>query len=61
MPPAKQEPFPVMEVKATRPPPGPARVVLTASNIAIMDKVQFDTGKATLLPASHALLESIEA
>ena len=46
MPAAKQEPFPLMEVKATRPPPGPARVVLTASNIAIMDKVQFATGKA---------------
>jgi outer membrane protein OmpA-like peptidoglycan-associated protein len=59
MPAAKQEPFPVMEVKATRPPPGPARVVLTESNIAIMDKVQFETGKATLLPASHALLDEV--
>ena len=59
MPAAKQEPFPVMEVKATRPPPGPARVVLTASNIAIMDKVQFETGKAELLPVSHALLDEV--
>jgi OOP family OmpA-OmpF porin len=59
MPPAKQEPFPVMEVKATRPPPGPARVVLTESNIAIMDKVQFEVGKAALLPASHALLDEV--
>lgn len=59
MPAAKQEPFPVMEVKATRPPPGPARVVLTASNIAIMDKVQFEVGKATLLPASNALLDEV--
>src|SRR5512139_29381 len=59
MPAAKQEPFPVMEVKATRPPPGPARVVLTESNIAIMDKVQFETGKANLLPASHALLDEV--
>jgi outer membrane protein OmpA-like peptidoglycan-associated protein len=59
MPAAKQEPFPVMEVKATRPPPGPARVVLTESNIAIMDKVQFETGKATLLPASNALLDEV--
>jgi len=59
MPAAKQEPFPVMEVKAERPPPGPARVVLTASNIAIMDKVQFETGKAALLPASHALLDEV--
>ena len=59
MPAAKQEPFPVMDVKAERPPPGPARVVLTASNIAIMDKVQFETGKAALLPASHALLDEV--
>jgi OmpA-OmpF porin, OOP family len=59
MPAAKQEPFAVMEVKATRPPPGPSRVVLTESNIAIMDKVQFETGKAALLPASHALLDEV--
>ena len=59
MPAAKQEPFPVMDVKAERPPPGPARVVLTASNIAIMDKVQFETGKAELLPVSHALLDEV--
>ncbi|HEY5924813.1 MAG TPA: OmpA family protein [Kofleriaceae bacterium] len=59
MPAAKQEPFPVMDVKAERPPPGPARVVLTASNIAIMDKVQFEVGKAALLPASHALLDEV--
>lgn len=48
-----------MEVKAERPPPGPARVVLTASNIAIMDKVQFETGKADLKPVSHALLDEV--
>ncbi|NVB83025.1 MAG: OmpA family protein [Kofleriaceae bacterium] len=59
MPAAKQEPFPTMEVKAERPPPGPARVVLTASNIAIMDKVQFETGKADLKPVSHALLDEV--
>jgi OmpA-OmpF porin, OOP family len=59
MPAAKQEPFPVMEVKGTRPPPGPARVVLTESNIAIMDKVQFETGKADLKPVSHALLDEV--
>jgi OOP family OmpA-OmpF porin len=55
----KQEPFPTIEVKATRPPPGPDRVVLTASNIAIMDKVQFDVGKASLLPASYSLLDEV--
>jgi outer membrane protein OmpA-like peptidoglycan-associated protein len=48
-----------MEVKAERPPPGPARVVLTASNIANMDKVQFETGKADLKPVSHALLDEV--
>jgi OmpA-OmpF porin, OOP family len=61
MPPPKQEPFPLMEVTATRPPPGPARVVLTASNIAILDKVQFETGKAELKPVSHALLDEVAA
>lgn len=61
MPAAKQEPFPVMEIKAERPPPGPDRVILTASNIAIMDKVQFETGKADLKPVSHSLLDEIVA
>jgi OOP family OmpA-OmpF porin len=55
----KQEPFPVIEVKAERPPPGPARVVLTASNIAILDKVQFETGKADLKEVSHSLLDEV--
>ncbi|MFT3699562.1 MAG: OmpA family protein [Kofleriaceae bacterium] len=59
LPQKAQDPFPTVEVKATRPPPGPDRVILTASNIAIMDKVQFDTGKATLLPASFSLLDEV--
>jgi len=59
MPAPKQEPFPLIEVKATRPPPGPDRVVLTPSNIAIMDKVQFETGKADIKPESHALLDEV--
>jgi len=59
MPEKKQDPFPTVEVKATRPPPGPDRVVLTASNIAILDKVQFDTGKASLLSASFSLLDEV--
>jgi outer membrane protein OmpA-like peptidoglycan-associated protein len=59
MPAPKQEPFPLLEVKATRPPPGPDRVVLTPSNIAIMDKVQFETGKADIKPESHALLDEV--
>lgn len=61
MPAPKQEPFPLMEVKAERPPPGPGRVVLTASNIAIMDKVQFETGKADLKEVSFALLDEVAA
>lgn len=61
MPAPKQPPFPVMEVTATRPPPGPDRVVLTPSNIAISDKVQFETGKADLKPVSHALLDEVIA
>ena len=61
MGPAKQEPFPVIEVKAERPPPGPGRVVLTASNIAIMDKVQFEIGKADLKEVSFTLLDEVAA
>jgi outer membrane protein OmpA-like peptidoglycan-associated protein len=59
MPEKKQDPFPTLEVKATRPPPGPDKVILTASNIAIVDKVQFETGKAALLPASFSLLDEV--
>src|SRR3954470_14730168 len=59
MPAAKQEPFPVMNVTAKRPPPGPARVVLTASNVAIMDKVQFETGKSDIKSESHSLLDEV--
>jgi outer membrane protein OmpA-like peptidoglycan-associated protein len=59
MPAAKQEPFPVMNVTATRPPPGPDKVILTPSNIAITDKVQFETGKAELKPVSFPLLDEV--
>ena len=59
MGPAKQEPFPLMEVKAERPPPSPGRVVLTPSNIAILDKVQFETGKADLKEVSFSLLDEV--
>lgn len=59
MPAAKQEPFPVMNVTATRPPPGPDKVILTPSNIAITDQVQFETAKADLKPVSFALLDEV--
>ena len=59
MPAPKQEPFPLLEVKAKQPPPGPDRVVLTPSNIAIMDKVQFETGKADIKSESHPLLDEV--
>ena len=55
----KQDPMPVMEVRADRPPPGPDRVVLTASSIQIQDKVQFATGKAEILPQSFSLLDDV--
>jgi OmpA-OmpF porin, OOP family len=55
----KQDPMPVMEIRADRPPPGPDRVVLTASSIEIKDKVQFATGKAEILPASFSLLDDV--
>ncbi len=60
-PAAKQEPFPVMNVTATRPPPGPDRVILTPSNIAITDQVQFELGKADLKPISFPLLDEVVA
>src|SRR4051794_26216952 len=57
--PPPQEPFSTLEVRATRPPPGPSRVVLTASNIAIMDKVQFTKASAELLEVSFPLLDEV--
>jgi OOP family OmpA-OmpF porin len=59
MGPAKQEPFPVMDVKAERPPPGPDKVILTPSNIAIIDKIQFETGKAELKPVSFPVIDEV--
>lgn len=50
-----------MNVTATRPPPGPDKVILTPSNIAITDKVQFETGKADLKPVSFPLLDEVVA
>jgi outer membrane protein OmpA-like peptidoglycan-associated protein len=55
----QQEPFPPLPIQADRPPPGPDRVVLTASSIQIADKVQFETGKAEILPESFALLDEV--
>jgi OOP family OmpA-OmpF porin len=48
-----------MTVTAERPPPGPDKVILTPSNIAITDKVQFETGKADLKPVSFPLLDEV--
>ena len=59
MPAAKQEPFPVMNVTAKLPPPGPDKVILTPSNIAITDQVQFETAKADLKPMSFSLLDEV--
>src|SRR3954469_19153996 len=59
MPAAKQDPFPVMNITATKPPPGPDKVILTPSNIAITDKVQFELGKADLKPVSFSLLDEV--
>ena len=59
MGPAKQDPFPVMQITATQPPPGPDRVILTPSNIAIIDKIQFETGKAELKPVSFPVIDEV--
>jgi OOP family OmpA-OmpF porin len=55
----KMDQFPVLDVKAERPPPGPDKIVLTPSNIAIIDKIQFETGKADLKPVSFPVLDDV--
>ena len=55
----KQDPFPTLEIRAERPPPAPARVVVTASSITIGEKVQFATGSAEILPVSFSLLDEV--
>ena len=55
----QQEPFPALEIRAERPPPGPPRVVLTASSITIGEKVQFATGSSEILPVSFGLLDEV--
>jgi outer membrane protein OmpA-like peptidoglycan-associated protein len=55
----KMDQFPVMDVKGERPPPGPDKIVLTPSNIAIIDKIQFETGKADLKPVSFPVLDDV--
>lgn len=55
----QQQPFPPLEIRADRPPPAPPRVVLTASSVAIGEKVQFATGSAEILAVSHGLLDEV--
>jgi len=55
----KMDQFPVMDVKGERPPPGPDKIVLTPSNIAIIDKIQFEVGKADLKPISFPILDDV--
>ena len=55
----EQEPFAPMEIRAKRPGPLPARVVLTESSIVIKEKIQFELGKADIKPESHGLLNEV--
>lgn len=55
----QQDPFPAMQIRADRPKAPPPRVVLTDSNIQIMDKVQFEVGSDLLLPVSFPLLDQV--
>lgn len=55
----KEQPFPPLDISATRPPPGPDRVVLLPSNIVISDKVQFQVNSAELLDVSFPLLDEV--
>jgi outer membrane protein OmpA-like peptidoglycan-associated protein len=57
----QQDPFPPLQIRADRPAPPPARVVLTPSSIEIKEKVQFQLGSATLLEVSFPLLDEVAA
>jgi outer membrane protein OmpA-like peptidoglycan-associated protein len=41
------------------PPPPPARVKVTEKQIEITERVEFETGSATILEASHGLLDEV--
>jgi len=55
----QQDPFPALQITADRPSAPPPRVVLTDSNIQILDKVQFEVGSDVLLPVSFPLLDQV--
>ena len=55
----QQDPFPPLQIRAERPKPPPPKVVLTDSNIQIMDKVQFQLGSDKLLEVSFPLLDQV--
>jgi outer membrane protein OmpA-like peptidoglycan-associated protein len=55
----QQDPFPPLEIRAERPEAPPPKVVLTASNIQITDKVQFEIGSDKLMPVSFGLLDEV--
>lgn len=54
-----QQPFAPLEIRASRGPAPPPRVVLTPSSIQIGEKIQFAVDSAEILPASFGLLEEI--
>ncbi|MFL5263042.1 MAG: OmpA family protein, partial [Anaeromyxobacteraceae bacterium] len=59
-PPPVVEPEPIRE--AAPPPPRPTpRVVVTEKKFELKDVVYFDTGKATIQPRSHSLLDEVAA
>jgi outer membrane protein OmpA-like peptidoglycan-associated protein len=52
-------PPPPPPVEAPKPPEPPPKVVVKDNKIEITEKIQFEYNKATILPASFALLEEI--
>ena len=44
---------------AIRPPPATPRVAVTSKSLELKEKVYFDTGKATIKPASYSLLDEV--
>jgi OOP family OmpA-OmpF porin len=56
---AGESPPPPPPVEAPKPPEPPPKVKVTDNKIEITEKIQFEYNKATILPASFALLEEI--
>jgi OmpA-OmpF porin, OOP family len=60
-PPPVVQPEPAPAAAPPPPPPPTPRVVVTEKKFELKDVVYFDTGKATIQPRSHSLLDEVAA